>query len=333
VGGIGSGPLFNGLAGGAISLAGGAGAAATSGNGGNGGNITFTAGAGGAELMGGGSEGNGGDVTINGGSGLTYGDIILANAGGYVGIGTTAPSYALDVKASGTGVIARFNSSNSTGCTLADGGTITCSSDATLKKNVLGISYGLADVMQLNPVSYNWKFQDDATIKTLGFLAQDVETILPGLVSTDSNGLKSLNTIGMIPVLAKAIQEQQLQIDEIKLSSSSASISNAEWSALTSLVDTLKQVLADLQTQFKAWQTELTTKKIYTEQLCVGTATNSACLNTDQVKAILNNLPSPTPSPLPSLTPTPTPLPPSEATPSGEVVSPSVSPSSSASTI
>src|SRR3989344_5839160 len=59
---------------------------------------------------------------------------------GNVGIGTTGPLYTLDVKASGTGVIARFNSDNSTGCTLADGGTISCSSDISLKKNIEDIN-------------------------------------------------------------------------------------------------------------------------------------------------------------------------------------------------
>ena len=128
---------------------------------------------------------------------------------GNVGIGTTAPAYALDVLASGTGVIARFNSTNNSGCTLATDGTITCTSDARLKKNIAGINYGLDTVMSLNPVQYNWNFQDNKAPKSLGFIAQDVEKLTPELVVTDENGYKALNTIGMVPVLTRAIQQQQ----------------------------------------------------------------------------------------------------------------------------
>lgn len=133
---------------------------------------------------------------------------------GKVGIGI-APTYALDVKASGTGVIARFNSDNATGCTLGTDGTLSCSSDRSLKKNIDTINYGLTDVLNLNPVAFNWNFDEDSSDKSLGFIAQDVETIIPGLVSTDTNGLKTLNTIGLIPVLTKALQEQQLQINNL----------------------------------------------------------------------------------------------------------------------
>src|SRR3989344_3722916 len=133
---------------------------------------------------------------------------------GNVGIGTTGPLYTLDVKASGTGVIARFNSDNSTGCTLADGGTISCSSDISLKKNIEDINLGLNVLESLRPVSFNWKNEDDSTLKTYGFIAQEVESVLPKLVSTDNNGLKELNTIGLIPILTKAIQEQNTSINE-----------------------------------------------------------------------------------------------------------------------
>ncbi len=75
-----------------------------SGNGGAGGDMTFTTGAGGDGQTGYGDGSDGGDIhliTAAGGTGDTagsYGDIYLAEDGGYVGIGTTsAPSVALDV--------------------------------------------------------------------------------------------------------------------------------------------------------------------------------------------------------------------------------------------
>ncbi|MBI4091414.1 tail fiber domain-containing protein, partial [candidate division WWE3 bacterium] len=156
-----------------------------------------------------------GAVTI----GSTYSDLAGPSNGlaieGNVGIGTTGPSYTLDVKSSGTN-IARFNGSNSTGCTLSDGGIIACSSDINLKKNITDLEYGLDSLMSLHPVSFNWKSENDDSSKSLGFIAQEVEQVIPKLVSTDTNGYKELNTIGLVPVLVKGLQEQRQDILGIK---------------------------------------------------------------------------------------------------------------------
>ncbi|MFA5933598.1 MAG: tail fiber domain-containing protein [Microgenomates group bacterium] len=132
---------------------------------------------------------------------------VLSN--GNVGIGTTAPSVLFEVKSSGTtGTIAKFTSNNTSGCSIADGGTIACSSDVNLKKNITDANYGLDDLLKLRPVEFNWKSEDNSITKSLGFIAQEVEGILPKLVITDpSTGLKELNSIGLIPVLTKSIQE------------------------------------------------------------------------------------------------------------------------------
>ncbi len=133
---------------------------------------------------------------------------------GRVGVGRN-PTYFLDVLAPENGIIARFLSDNSTGCTLATGGTISCTSDIRLKKNVDDVSYGLDTIMDLRPVSFDWKGGNSA-FKNLGFIAQEVETIIPNLVSIDQdNGYKQLNTTGLIPVLTKAIQQQQSQITSL----------------------------------------------------------------------------------------------------------------------
>ncbi len=144
-------------------------------------------------------------------SGMIVLDSATVYANGNVGIGVS-PSYKLDVLASGTGVIARFNSANTTGCTLATGGTISCSSDVKLKQDIADINYGIGTVMQLRPVSFNWRNQDNP-YKSLGFIAQDVNSILPNLVTVDSaSGNMELNSIGFIPILTKAIQDQQEEI-------------------------------------------------------------------------------------------------------------------------
>jgi hypothetical protein len=196
---------------------------------------------------------NGKIQTATDGSGFIY----TSSADSYLpygnlGIGTASPAYTLDVLAPGTGIIARFNSTNSTGCTLADGGTISCSSDEKLKKNITDLSYGLSDLMALNPVEFNWKTEDDGTVKSLGFIAQEVEKVIPKLVTTDATtGFEELNAIGLIPVLTKSIQEQQKDINLLKVlagltvnpdgSTKDGSVSSANPS---SLLDAAKQLLA-----------------------------------------------------------------------------------------
>jgi hypothetical protein len=251
-------------------------------------------------------------VTQNGSN-----EIMRLENSGNVGIGTTDPQYSLDVLASGTGIIARFNSDNSSGCTLADGGTISCSSDETLKKDIVDIDYGLEEVLELNPVTFRWNWNDSSDSKSLGFIAQDVEGVFPQLVTTGNDGLLTLNTTGMVPVLAKAIQEQQLEIDGLSSATESAQLVEIEdrVEILEGLVADIREWVEELQNKWEALAESLTTKKVNTEELCVGETEDKTCLTQDQVDQLMELLPSPTPdpsvtpSPEPSASPIPSPLP------------------------
>jgi hypothetical protein len=92
------------------------------------------------------------------------------------------------------------------------GGTLTNSnpSDLRLKKNVTDLTLGLDVVTKLRPVSYKWKHDNH---KALGFIAQDVEKVVPQLVKTEANGMKGLYSDQFTPILVKAIQEQQKIIE------------------------------------------------------------------------------------------------------------------------
>ena len=75
--------------------------------------------------------------------------------------------------------------------------------------------------MQLNPVSYEKKqslASTDYNMKENGFIAQELQKVMPTLVTegTDKDKLLSVNYIALIPVLTKAIQEQQKEIEELK---------------------------------------------------------------------------------------------------------------------
>jgi len=88
-------------------------------------------------------------------------------------------------------------------------------SDKRLKKDITPTKYDLKSVLKLNPVDYKLKSNNkDQT----GFIAQEVRDVIPELINGIEGDLEkgetlSINYIGLIPVLTKAIQEQQSQID------------------------------------------------------------------------------------------------------------------------
>jgi hypothetical protein len=102
-------------------------------------------------------------------------------------------------------------------------------SDIRLKKNITPITLGLNAISALNPVKFNWAdgFDEVEADKTLlGFIAQEVQTIIPEAVEAFSGETKLNDTIitdalrvnekFIIPVLVKAIQELKAEIDILK---------------------------------------------------------------------------------------------------------------------
>jgi len=94
-------------------------------------------------------------------------------------------------------------------------GTIN-TSDLRLKKNVVDINYGLEHILKLRPVNYEWK--DNSSGVKLGMIAQEVSKIIPEVVhiGKDIDHTYGINYSELIPVLVKAIQEQQIIIEDLK---------------------------------------------------------------------------------------------------------------------
>jgi tetratricopeptide (TPR) repeat protein len=94
-------------------------------------------------------------------------------------------------------------------------------SDGKLKKNVERISDALESIQNLRGVVFNWrkdrypKMVSD-NLPQVGFIAQEVEKILPTLVFTDHEGYKHVHYANLVAVLVEAIKEQQKQIENIK---------------------------------------------------------------------------------------------------------------------
>ena len=89
---------------------------------------------------------------------------------------------------------------------------ITSTSDEKLKTNITTIQNPINIIKQLRGVEYNWK---DNGQKSMGVIAQEVEKILPYLVSENENS-KAVMYSNMIGLLIEAIKEQQKQIDELR---------------------------------------------------------------------------------------------------------------------
>jgi trimeric autotransporter adhesin len=104
-------------------------------------------------------------------------------------------------------------------------------SDRNTKDEVKTINRGLSEIMKLRPVSYRYKKEISREDKIrLGLIAQEVEEIIPEAVVNDDVDIdpttgeiivtkgqyKGMNYDQLIPVLIKAVQEQQQQIEELK---------------------------------------------------------------------------------------------------------------------
>ena len=85
-------------------------------------------------------------------------------------------------------------------------------SDRDAKTNIVSLKNATQTVLKLNPVSFNWRNQLASTnrkssAKELGFIAQEVETVLPEVVVEDEEGHKLINYSAIIPVLTSSIKE------------------------------------------------------------------------------------------------------------------------------
>ena len=87
-------------------------------------------------------------------------------------------------------------------------------SDINLKENISNIDGGLSVVNQLRAVNFDWKSDEKQNGKA-GFIAQEVEEILPNEIAENDSG-KSINSTAILAHAIKAIQEQQTIIDDLK---------------------------------------------------------------------------------------------------------------------
>jgi hypothetical protein len=130
---------------------------------------------------------------------------LVIKENGFIGMGNSAPTVRLQV----------------TGDIIAN--SIAGSSDARFKTNITPIANPLQKVLALRGVHFNWNtaafpqrmFSDQ---RTLGFIAQEVEKVLPEIVQTENTpeGYKSVQYDKVVALLVEAMKEQQKQIKQLQ---------------------------------------------------------------------------------------------------------------------
>ena len=188
-------------------------------------------------------------ICILAGSAGVFAQIKVAS-NGYVGINNSSPAYRLDVSGTArftvSGYSIRYDGailypSYGSYVDLGSYGNFwynlfayypvfytepVIMSDISIKKDINPLASAKESIRLLNPVRYklNPVLSDNTPedIKSrinntlqYGFVAQEVQKIFPDLVTTQEDGLLGIQYTGLIPVLVKAIQEQQQEIDEL----------------------------------------------------------------------------------------------------------------------
>jgi len=111
---------------------------------------------------------------------------------------------------------------------IATSGTLTVSgdvvaygtpSDIRLKENIKPIDSALDKVIKLQGVTFDWIQKEGQILEIkedIGFIAQDVQKIVPELVRENKDGMLSMRHQGIAPILLEAIKELKQEIEELK---------------------------------------------------------------------------------------------------------------------
>ena len=158
----------------------------------------------------------GANAQVNSNNAMVLGDSAVASY--RVGIGTNTPFDKFHV----TGDI-RIGT-NALGCVKDADGTViagTCFSDLRFKRGVAPFPNLLDKLVKLQPVNFFWRSSEFpqrhfGTEQSYGLIAQEVEVVLPELVSADAEGFKAVNYSKLPLLLLQGMKEQQRLSQQLK---------------------------------------------------------------------------------------------------------------------
>merc|ERR1711968_150816 len=97
--------------------------------------------------------------------------------------------------------------------TVTGSGTFQSSSDRRLKKRITQLYGAMEKINGLRGVNYYWRrgegphtHREFDDLKQVGFIAQEVEDVIPEVVRTDADGYKSMQYSGIIPYAVEALK-------------------------------------------------------------------------------------------------------------------------------
>jgi hypothetical protein len=89
-------------------------------------------------------------------------------------------------------------------------------SDSTLKDHVFNIQNALNKVLLLQGVTYNLKQSSLSPKRQMGLIAQAVERVVPEVVTTNDNGIKTIAYSNMVGLLVEAIKQEDVKINMLQ---------------------------------------------------------------------------------------------------------------------
>lgn len=118
-------------------------------------------------------------------------------------------------------------------------------SDITLKKGITILDGGLEKIRALQPVTWYWKTDEKNEDLNYGFIAQDVEDVLPDLVNDgtwhDGTTRKFLAVGDMTPYVVSAIKEQAEDVGSV----------NKQVAELVTLIQSQQREIQELRAEIK----------------------------------------------------------------------------------
>ncbi|GIV26078.1 MAG: hypothetical protein KatS3mg026_1770 [Bacteroidia bacterium] len=89
-------------------------------------------------------------------------------------------------------------------------------SDSTQKIYEGPLAYGIREVLRLRPVYYRWRHAPPTYPPHIGFLAQEVEAVLPEAVYTLPDNTKAIDYAALIAVLLHSYQQISSKVEKIE---------------------------------------------------------------------------------------------------------------------
>ena len=174
--------------------------------------------------------------TVNGSERMridTSGNLLVGRTNASASTATSGGGSVLNadglIEATKNGTVAMFNRNTSTGrnvefrqggsivgdvSTTASGTTYNTTSDIRLKTNIEPLQ-ATDKLMQMNPVSYAWKVDPDGP-RSMGFIAQEMQEVMPEAVSTGDDDMMSMDYGRITPILVSALQDAHRKIEDLE---------------------------------------------------------------------------------------------------------------------